>query len=163
MCSSDLESEPVFVGNAALKEHASAEWLKLKMTAGGRQRDTRLAEVFIKELKDAEARGQWWDFMVMSLGENHTDGLTPGRFTPQACVASNDLALGLILDKFGAQFQPRGVGAQVMGEAADHLHARLDEARDALLHAVESRNHRADLGWALRAVGDGHEIGRAHV
>ena len=33
-------------------------------------------------------------FIVMSLGEDHTTGTTPGTFTPQACVASNDLALG---------------------------------------------------------------------
>src|SRR4029434_3353796 len=34
----------------------------------------------------------------MSLGEDHTDGLTAGRFTPVACVASNDLALGMIIE-----------------------------------------------------------------
>ena len=33
-------------------------------------------------------------FIVMSLGEDHTDGTRPAPFTPQACVASNDLALG---------------------------------------------------------------------
>ena len=36
--------------------------------------------------------------MTMSLGEDHTDGLTAGRFTPTACVASNDLALGIIVE-----------------------------------------------------------------
>ena len=30
--------------------------------------------------------------MMMSLGEDHTTGTRPGGFTPQACVASNDLA-----------------------------------------------------------------------
>jgi hypothetical protein len=34
----------------------------------------------------------------MSLGEDHTDGTKPGSFTPQACVASNDLALGRLVD-----------------------------------------------------------------
>jgi Phosphoesterase family len=33
----------------------------------------------------------------MSLGEDHTQGTTPGAFTPQACVASNDLALGQLV------------------------------------------------------------------
>ena len=33
----------------------------------------------------------------MSLGENHTCGTTPGTHTPEACVASNDLALGKIV------------------------------------------------------------------
>jgi hypothetical protein len=36
--------------------------------------------------------------MVMSLGEDHTRGTATGAFTPQASVASNDLALGKIVD-----------------------------------------------------------------
>ncbi len=36
--------------------------------------------------------------MIMSLGEDHTTGTRPGTFTPQACVASNDLALGRMID-----------------------------------------------------------------
>lgn len=95
---SSPETEPVFVGASGLRENASEEWLKLKNLPGARQRDTKLAEVFINELKEAEAKGEWWNFMVMSLGENHTDGLAPGRFTPIACVASNDLALGMIVE-----------------------------------------------------------------
>jgi len=35
----------------------------------------------------------------MSLGEDHTTGTTPGTFTPQACVASNDLALGRLVEE----------------------------------------------------------------
>jgi hypothetical protein len=34
----------------------------------------------------------------MSLGEDHTSGTTVGAYTPQACVASNDLALGRIVE-----------------------------------------------------------------
>jgi hypothetical protein len=34
----------------------------------------------------------------MSLGENHTRGTTPGTFTPEASVASNDLGLGRIVE-----------------------------------------------------------------
>ena len=34
----------------------------------------------------------------MSLGENHTRGTTPGAFTPDACVASNDLGVGRIVE-----------------------------------------------------------------
>ena len=36
--------------------------------------------------------------MIMSLGEDHTTGTRPGTFTPRACVASNDLALGQIVE-----------------------------------------------------------------
>jgi hypothetical protein len=34
----------------------------------------------------------------MSLGENHTRGTTPGAFTPDACVASNDIGVGRIVE-----------------------------------------------------------------
>ena len=47
---------------------------------------------------DSRRTGPCRGFMVMSLGEDHTTGTRPGTFTPQACVASNDLALGRIVE-----------------------------------------------------------------
>ncbi|HKA17036.1 MAG TPA: bifunctional YncE family protein/alkaline phosphatase family protein [Blastocatellia bacterium] len=124
---SSPEKEPTFVGNRDLKDHVSTEWLKLKM-GPGRQRDTKLAEVFIKELKEAEAKGEWWDFMVMSLGEDHTDGLSAGRFTPTACVASNDLALGMIIEAItNSRFWPETAIFIIEDDAQngpDHVDAR---------------------------------------
>ena len=38
------------------------------------------------------------NFMFMSLGENHTSGTTPGAYTPKAQVASNDVAVGKIVE-----------------------------------------------------------------
>lgn len=61
-------------------------------------RDTEDAEVFLKEYREFEKNGTMPRFIVMSLGEDHTTGTTPGTFTPAACVASNDLALGRIVD-----------------------------------------------------------------
>src|SRR5205823_6233537 len=50
------------------------------------------------ELEQAQKTSVLPRFMIMSLGENHTRGTTPGAFTPDACVASNDLALGQIVE-----------------------------------------------------------------
>lgn len=61
-------------------------------------RDTDDAEIFLKEFREFERTDSLPRFMVMSLGEDHTRGTTPGAFTPQACVASNDLALGRIVE-----------------------------------------------------------------
>ena len=36
--------------------------------------------------------------MIMSLGEDHTSGTTPGAHTPEASVGSNDLAIGKIIE-----------------------------------------------------------------
>jgi YVTN family beta-propeller protein len=85
--------EPDVKAVGALKGHVSLEWLKLKNA-----RDTDKAAVFIKELHEAEQSGNWPNFMVMSLGEDHTDGLRPGSYTPIAKVASNDQALGQMVD-----------------------------------------------------------------
>ncbi len=64
----------------------------------GEERDTDLVEVFLREYREFVAKGTMPRFIVMSLGEDHTHGTTPGAPTPRACVASNDLALGRLVD-----------------------------------------------------------------
>ena len=71
---------------------------RLQGPGSGRSRDTDNAETFLKEFREYEKNGNLPRFMVMSLGEDHTTGTRPGTFTPQACVASNDLALGRIVE-----------------------------------------------------------------
>jgi YVTN family beta-propeller protein len=61
-------------------------------------RDTDRIEVFLKEFRQYEKNGDLPRFIVMSLGEDHTTGTSPNTFTPQACVASNDLALGRLVE-----------------------------------------------------------------
>jgi YVTN family beta-propeller protein len=65
---------------------------------GQKVRDTDNVETFLKEYHAFEKKGTMPRFIVMSLGEDHTTGTTPGTFTPQACVASNDLALGKLVE-----------------------------------------------------------------
>jgi YVTN family beta-propeller protein len=66
--------------------------------AGKPLRDTENVEVFLKEFRQFEKDGALPRFMVLSLGEDHTVGTKPGGYTPQASVASNDLALGQLVD-----------------------------------------------------------------
>ncbi|SIO66430.1 40-residue YVTN family beta-propeller repeat-containing protein [Singulisphaera sp. GP187] len=61
-------------------------------------RDTDRVETFLKEFAEYEKKGNLPRFIVMSLGEDHTTGTKPGTYTPQACVASNDQALGRLVD-----------------------------------------------------------------
>ena len=65
---------------------------------GRRLRDPENVEVFLREYREFAKNGTMPRFIVMSLGEDHTTGTTPGTFTPQACVASNDLALGKLVE-----------------------------------------------------------------
>jgi hypothetical protein len=69
-------------------------------------RDTDNARVFIGELEEYEkhiassdASKRLPNFMVMSLAENHTVGTRPGGLTPKSMVASNDLAVGMIVER----------------------------------------------------------------
>lgn len=70
----------------------------LSKARGARARDTENAEIFLREFREFEKNGNLPRFMVMSLGEDHTTGTRSGTFTPRACVASNDLALGQIVE-----------------------------------------------------------------
>ena len=65
---------------------------------GQRVRDTDNVDAFLAEFREFEKNGNLPRFIVMSLGEDHTSGTRPGAYTPQACVASNDLALGRLVE-----------------------------------------------------------------
>jgi len=77
--------------------HMSPEY-GVARVKGRKVRDTDNVEIFLREFHDFEKHNNLPRFIVMSLGEDHTTGTTPGTFTPQACVASNDLALGRLVE-----------------------------------------------------------------
>jgi DNA-binding beta-propeller fold protein YncE/phospholipase C len=61
-------------------------------------RDMELVKNWIGDLHAAEKNNDLPQFTIMSLGEDHTKGTTLGANTPEACVGSNDLALGRIVE-----------------------------------------------------------------
>ncbi len=61
-------------------------------------RDMDRVQGWIEDLKEAEQTGVLPRFSIMSLGENHTHGTSPGSFTPDACVGSNDLGIGRLIE-----------------------------------------------------------------
>lgn len=74
----------------------SADYEKIFARGG---RDTELADSFLGELEAAEKSGNWPNLMVMALPEDHTHGFSPGAFSPHAMIASNDQAIGKIVDR----------------------------------------------------------------
>ncbi len=70
----------------------------LPKKAGQKVRDTDRVETFLEEFREYEKNGTLPNFIVMSLGEDHTEGTKVGSPTPQACVGSNDLALGQLVE-----------------------------------------------------------------
>ena len=98
-------------------------------------RDTDNAAVFLEEFEEYEKNFESPDpnkrlpnFMVMSLGENHTAGTTPGRHTPIAMVANNDYAVGKIVDRIShSRYWPETAIFIIEDDAqdgADHVDAR---------------------------------------
>ena len=65
---------------------------------GARVRDTDNVATFLKEYDEFAKNKAMPRFIVMSLGEDHTDGTRTGSYTPEACVGSNDLALGKLVE-----------------------------------------------------------------
>ncbi len=60
--------------------------------------DVHRAAQFIDELKRGEQTGEFANFSIMLLPNDHTSGTRPGMQTPEAAVADNDLALGRIVE-----------------------------------------------------------------
>jgi YVTN family beta-propeller protein len=63
----------------------------------GGSRDKEMVDHWIADLNKAEETGKLPRFTIMSLGEDHTVGTTPGGHTPDAAVGSNDVGLGKIV------------------------------------------------------------------
>ena len=89
--------------------------------------DYRKALYYIKELREYEKNGEFPQFQVMSLGNDHTRGTRPGQLTPQACVGDNDQALGMIIEALSqSRFWPEMAVFVVQDDAQngpDHVDA----------------------------------------
>lgn len=77
------------------QDHMSEGWKAVRDTG---KRDYQLVDTFIEEFRRNEKAGTVPRFMIMGLGEDHTQGSRAGSFTPKACVASNDLGIGKIVE-----------------------------------------------------------------
>lgn len=96
--SSESAPEQKVEGAKGLIGHGSPKYVGIGWPKGKEMRDTDKAQAYIDEFKDFEKKGEIPRFSVMSLGEDHTSGTWPGAHTPKASVASNDVALGRIVE-----------------------------------------------------------------
>jgi YVTN family beta-propeller protein len=60
--------------------------------------DLKRVERFISELKRFESEGAMPRLQIVRLPQDHTHGSVPGKWTPTACVAENDAALGQLVE-----------------------------------------------------------------
>jgi DNA-binding beta-propeller fold protein YncE len=134
-----LEGAPGLIG------HGSEKYVGIGFPAGKEMRDTDKADVFIQEFRDYERKGTVPQFMVMSLGEDHTSGTRPGSFTPQASVASNDLALGRIVEAISKSSLWRQFAIFVIEDDAQNGPDHVDSHRTAgLVISPYVRRHWVD-------------------
>ncbi len=97
---SDGTSMEAAFGADALWGHVAKDY------RGSTARDTENMKVFLREFDEYEknfdspdAEKRLPNYIVMSLPENHTHGTQPGSYTPVAMVASNDQAVGMLVER----------------------------------------------------------------
>ncbi len=60
--------------------------------------DQKRADRFIEELRGFEKKGEFPRLTILRLPNDHTSGTKPGKLTPTAMVADNDLAVGRVVE-----------------------------------------------------------------
>jgi len=71
------------------------------------QDQTRL-HAWLKEFREFEKNGKLPRFMMVYFPQDHTAGTGAGSFTPNACVADNDLAVGKLIEALShSKFWPQ--------------------------------------------------------
>src|SRR5215471_11179314 len=60
--------------------------------------DVERVRVFLEELKQFEASGNMPRLMIVRIGNDHTNGTSPGKLAPLSLFADNDYALGQLVE-----------------------------------------------------------------
>jgi YVTN family beta-propeller protein len=92
------------IGPARLAEYSSQTYPGWNLNIP----DVLRASVFLKELAGFEKSGQFPNFVILYLPNDHTSGIDSGTPTPAAHVADNDLALGRVIEGISrSRFWPK--------------------------------------------------------
>jgi hypothetical protein len=60
--------------------------------------DITRIQVFLRDLAEWEKKGEMPRLILMTIGNDHTEGTRPGIRSPISCVADNDQALGIMVE-----------------------------------------------------------------
>lgn len=64
----------------------------------GRFNDPARTTTWLRDFRAYVKNGDMPQFMMVRLGRDHTSGTTAGQYSPRACVADNDYAVGQIVE-----------------------------------------------------------------
>ncbi|MFQ3592189.1 MAG: alkaline phosphatase family protein, partial [Gemmataceae bacterium] len=94
------------LGIASLDRYTAPDYPGWDMKISDQQR----IDVWLKEFREAEKKGVWYDFSIVYLPQDHCSGTTPDMPTPNAHMADNDLALGRMVEAISnSKFWPKTV------------------------------------------------------
>ena len=96
-------------------------------------RDQRRADVWIAELNEYVKRGSMPALEILRLPNDHTEGAAPGRPTPRAHFADNDLALGRVIEALSRSPFWRSTVVFVLEDDAQDGPDHVDSHRSPLL------------------------------
>jgi YVTN family beta-propeller protein len=64
----------------------------------GKFNDPSRMTAWLREFREYERNGKLPRFNMIRLGRDHTSGTSPGQYSPRACVADNDYAVGQLVE-----------------------------------------------------------------
>jgi DNA-binding beta-propeller fold protein YncE len=107
--------------------------------------DLKRADRFLEELAGFEKSGEMPRLVILRLPNDHTSGTSPGKLTPTAYVAENDLALGRVVEGLSkSRFWP-GMAIFVVEDDAQNGSDHVDAHRTvALAISPYIRRHSVD-------------------
>jgi DNA-binding beta-propeller fold protein YncE len=82
------------VRDPALKEHTNFGFRGFDLN----YKDVDRVPVFLADLKRFEQEDSMPRLILMRIGNDHTSGTSPKKYTPKAAMADNDAALGMIVE-----------------------------------------------------------------
>jgi DNA-binding beta-propeller fold protein YncE len=60
--------------------------------------DVERAKTFLEDVKQFEASGSMPNLMILRMGNDHTNGTSPGKLAPLSSFADNDYAIGMLVE-----------------------------------------------------------------
>jgi DNA-binding beta-propeller fold protein YncE len=82
------------VADPVLKPHTSLYFRQHDRTFS----DIKRIQVFLNDLAGWEKKGDMPQLIVMTIGNDHTEGMRPGIRSPISCVADNDQSVGIMVE-----------------------------------------------------------------
>ncbi|MBI5281887.1 MAG: bifunctional YncE family protein/alkaline phosphatase family protein [Candidatus Solibacter usitatus] len=82
------------VRDPALAPHTNLDYRSFDLD----YKDLDRLQVFLKDLQRFESEGRMPSLITLRLGNDHTSGTAPKKYTPKAAMADNDMALGMLVE-----------------------------------------------------------------